>query len=72
MNKHLDEAIVRLRSLPEERQQAAASLLLDFLDRDQSEADLTPEQVAEIERRLEEDDTATDHEVKTFFERLMA
>ena len=34
--------------------------------------ELTPEQLAEIERRLEEDEIATDEEVKAFFERMKA
>jgi hypothetical protein len=69
MNKHLDEAIHRLRDLPEDRQQAAAALLLDFLDHDPTD-DLTPEQIAEIERRLAEDDIATEEEVTAFFHRM--
>jgi hypothetical protein len=70
MNKQLSEAIARLNELPDERQEAAAALLLDFLDRDDFE--LTPEQLAEIERRLEKDDIATDEEVKAFFGRMKA
>jgi hypothetical protein len=70
MNKQLSEAIARLNQLPDERQEAAAALLFDFLDRDDFE--LTSEQLAEIERRLENDDIATDEEVKAFFGRLKA
>ncbi len=70
MNKKLDEAISRLRELPEERQRAAAALLLDFLEHDGEEFELTPEQIAEVERRLEEDDVATDEKVRAFFDRL--
>jgi superfamily I DNA and RNA helicase len=69
MIKQLDEAISRLRELPEERQQAAAVLLLDFLEHDE-DIELTAEQIAEIERRLAEDDIATDEEVRGFFERI--
>jgi hypothetical protein len=65
MNKHLDEAITRLKALPEERQQAAALLLLDFLNHDEEDI----EQIAEIERRLAEDDVATEDEVRGFFDR---
>ena len=71
MNKQLSEAIARLNQLPEERQEAAAALLFDFLDRDDN-FELTPEQLVEIERRLENDDVATDEEVKTFFDRMKA
>jgi hypothetical protein len=70
MNKRLDEAISRLRELPEERQQAAAVLLLDFLDHG-GDFELTPEQIAEIEAALaDEDDVASDEEVEAFFARL--
>jgi hypothetical protein len=71
MNKQLSDAIARLSELPEERQQAAAALLFDFLDQDR-DVELTSEQIAEIERRLEDDDIATDEEVKAFFERMKA
>jgi hypothetical protein len=70
MNKQLSEAIARLNQLPDERQEAAAALLFEFLDTDDFE--LTPEQLVEIERRLENDDIATDEEVKAFFDRMKA
>jgi Mg2+ and Co2+ transporter CorA len=70
MIKQLDEAIGRLRKLPEERQQAAAVLLLDFLDHDAEDIELTPEQIAEIEAALADDERATDEEVEAFFARL--
>ncbi|MGO9698977.1 MAG: hypothetical protein ACLPX7_06925 [Xanthobacteraceae bacterium] len=70
MNKRLDEAITRLRELPEERQQAAAVLILDFLERDDEDIELSLEQIAEIERRLAEDDVASDQEVRDFFDRM--
>ena len=71
MNKQLSEAIARLNQLPDERQEAAAALLFDFLDRDEN-FELTPEQLAEIERLLQNDETATDEEVKAFFDRMKA
>jgi hypothetical protein len=70
MNKQLDEVIARLRELPEERQQAAAVVLLDFLDHDEEDIELTPEQIAEIEAALKDDDVATDEEVEAFFARF--
>jgi hypothetical protein len=69
MIKQLDDAIGRLRELPADRQQAAAELLLDFLDRDEEDIELSADQIAEIKRRLAEDDIATDEEVKDFFDR---
>lgn len=68
MNKRLNEAITRVSKLPDEQQEAAAAVLLDFLEH--GDVDLTPEQIAEIERRLDEDDIATDEEVEAFFKRL--
>lgn len=72
MNKRLEDAIARLKSQPDERQQEAAEILFDFLEQDDADLQLSPEQIAEIERRLEEDDVATDEEVKAFFERFKA
>jgi hypothetical protein len=70
MNKQLSEAIARLTELPEDQQQAAADLLFGFLDGDDIE--LTPEQLAEIERRLAIDEIATEEEVSAFFRRMKA
>ena len=67
MNKRLDEALTRLRELPEERQQEAAELLLEFLDYDGEEIELTPEQISEIEDALADDRIATEEEVEAFF-----
>jgi hypothetical protein len=66
--KELGDVIARLNDLPQERQQAAAVLLLDFLD-GTDDVVLTPEQLADIERRLKDEDFATDDEVRAFFDR---
>ncbi len=66
MNEKLNDAIARLSKLPEDRQQAAAVLLLEFLDREEV-ADFTPEELSELERYLEE--LAAEEMVKQFFER---
>ena len=68
MNKQSGEAIKRVSELPEDRQEAAAALLLDFLDHDE-DFELTPEEIAEIERRLKENDIVSDEEMKDFFDR---
>ena len=70
MNKRLDDAITRLRELPEERQQVAAEFILDFLDGDDKDIELTPEQVGEIEAALADDEIATVEEVESFFARF--
>jgi hypothetical protein len=53
MNKKLTHVIARLCALPEDRQEAAAALLVEFLDREDV-VELTPEQIDELERYLEE------------------
>lgn len=72
MNKRLEDAISKLKSQSDEKQQEAAEILFDFLEQDDEDIRLSPEQISEIERRLEENDFATDEEVKAFFERLKA
>jgi hypothetical protein len=68
MNKRLDEVLTRVRSLPDEQQGEIAELLLDYLDQD--DVYLTPEQIAEIERGLSDDEPyATDAEVRAVFQR---
>lgn len=69
MNKRLNDAIAQVSELPDERQEAAAVLLLDFLKGDEYE--LTPDQIAEVRRRLEADNVATDAEADEFFKRMM-
>jgi hypothetical protein len=71
MNKHLDEAITRLKSLPEERQREAADLLFDFIDQTSSDVYLTADQIEEIKRRLSDSEPyASDEEVRATFDRL--
>jgi len=72
MNKRLSEAISRLDELPDDRQQAAAVLLLDFLDNEDAEIELTPEQLAELDRRLDNNDFASEEETEALFARLKA
>jgi hypothetical protein len=71
MNKRLSDAIAKVQALPDDRQGEAAALLFEFLDQEQAEFTLTPEQIAEIERRLSDDEPyATEDEVRAVFRRL--
>ena len=71
MTKQFDKVIAQVKTLPTDRQDEAAALLLDFVDREQTEFYLSPEQIAEIERRLSDDEAyASDEEVQRFFERF--
>jgi putative addiction module component (TIGR02574 family) len=71
MNKRLDEAIARVKALPDDRQGEIAELLFEFIANEQPDTYLTPEQIAEIERRLSDDEPyATDEEVRALFDRL--
>jgi hypothetical protein len=68
MNKRLEEAIARVYELPEDRQEAAALLLLAFLENRDPWLELTPEQIAMVDARTDaEDDCATPEEVEAFF-----
>ena len=58
VNKQLDDAITRVRTLPDEQQREAAQILLEFLDLEESDMRLTPEQIAEIERRSSDDESS--------------
>jgi hypothetical protein len=69
MNEKLSEAIARLQQLPEDRQEAAAMLLIEFLDREDA-VDLTPQDLAALERYL--DELVAEKLVKDFFERARA
>jgi len=71
MNKQLSEAIAKVQTLSDHEQSEAAALLFEFLDQEQPDISLTPEQIAEIERRLSDDEPyATDEEVRAVFGRL--
>ncbi len=71
MNKRLDEALTKVKALSDEEQQEAAEWLFAFLDSQKADAGLTPEQIAEIERRVAEDGPyATEEEVRATFARL--
>ena len=54
MTERLDRAIARVRKLPPDRQDEAAALLLSVIEEDAHAPRLTPQQVAEVERRLGE------------------
>ena len=71
MNKRLDEAITRLKALPEDQQGEIADLLIDVLDREAEGIVFSPEQIAEIERALSDDEPyATEEEARALFDRL--
>jgi len=72
MNKRLDEALARVKALPEDRQGEVAELLFDFLEPGNVAIHLTPAQVAEIERGLADSEPyASDAEVRALFQRLI-
>jgi len=71
VNKHLDEAIARVKALPDDRQREAAELLFEFIGNEHPDTYLTPEQIAEIERCMSDDEPyASDEEVRAVFDRL--
>ena len=69
MTERLEEAIAKVRRLPPDRQDEAAELLLRVVEEGSDTFRLTPEQVAEVERRLEQSPQyATHEEVRAFFQ----
>lgn len=72
MNSKLSEAVAKVRELPDEQQEAIAKLMLDFVEHVEEYVDLSPEQLAELDRRLEKEDFASEEEVQAFFARFKA
>ena len=69
MTERLERAIAKLRQLPPERQDEAAALLLSMVGEGTDVPRLTPQQVAEVERRLGEPPRHASHEeVRAFFQ----
>lgn len=69
MNKRLDGALTKVQALSEDEQREAAEILFEYIEAREAGTWLTREQIAEIERRLEEDDVASDEEVRIAFGR---
>src|ERR1700730_9422603 len=71
MNQQLEEVLEQVRALPDERQQEVAQVLLAFLDKQNPDLYLSPEQIAEIECCAADDGPyASDEEVRSVFARL--
>lgn len=73
MTKRLEQAIAKIRALPEDRQDEAADLLMSLAEQDPASIELSPEQIAEVNRRLEGPSAyATHADVRAFFKELRA
>lgn len=73
MTERLEEAIAKLRKLPRDRQDEAAALLLSMIEEYPDALRLTPQQAAEVERRLDEPPQYAPHEeVRAFFRQKAA
>jgi toxin ParE1/3/4 len=71
MNQQLEEVLEEVRALPDARQQEAAQVLLAFLDQQNPNLYLAPEEAADVERYVAENGPyASDEEVRTVFARL--
>ena len=72
MSDLLDEAIAKVRTLPPDRQQEAAELLMELAGQDAADFRLSEAQLTEIRKRLAEPpDYASDAEVQETFDRLV-
>jgi hypothetical protein len=73
MTSLLDQAIARLRALPEDRREAAAHGVLQYIEALEVDADsvLTPDELDEIDAQLADpdDNLASDEEVEAVFGR---
>jgi hypothetical protein len=67
MNKRLDEALTKVKALSEDEQREAAEILFDYIEARQAGTWLSPEQIAEVETALKENDYATEEEAEAFF-----
>ena len=68
MTELLEKAIARLRSLPKERQEDAAELIMSLVEHDSRSLQLTDAQAADVERRMREPSGFASHaEVEAFF-----
>ncbi len=71
MTKLLDDAVAQVKELSPDRQNEIAEVLLDLIGGGESDPTLSPEQIAEIERRLSDDEPfAGDDEVRRVLDRL--
>ena len=73
MTKLLDQAVAEVRKLSDSEQDRVASLLLSLIDRDADAAQLTPEQMAEVElarREAREGLFASDREMTDLWRRF--
>ena len=69
MTQRLEGAIAKVRRLPRDRQDEAAELLLSVVEENSNALRLTPQQAAEVERRLEQAPRYAAHEdVRAFFQ----
>ena len=73
MSTLLDQAIAKIRRLSKDRQDEAAELLMAVVDQDPDTVRLTPEQQAEVRRRLRAPGAHASHKrVRTYFEKPAA
>lgn len=73
-SKLLEQAIVEVRKLPEDRQDEAAEVLLGLVAQDPGSVSLTKAQLRDLQRRLDDanDARASDDEVAETYRRLGA
>jgi len=72
MTKTLEKAIEAIKSLPEHRQDEVGQWLHDFVAQENSTAQLTPDQNAEVHRRVHEqpERPVSETEATAFFKKL--
>ncbi|MHA1536026.1 MAG: hypothetical protein ACTSUD_00585 [Alphaproteobacteria bacterium] len=59
MTKLLEQAIARLRSLPDDKQEAVVGFIADLIEHNPGAYQLSKDDAAEVARRLDDSDAAT-------------
>jgi plasmid stability protein len=67
----LEQVLEQVRTLPDDRRQEVAQVLLAYLNEESSDIRLSPEQIAEIERCMSDDEPfASEEEAREVFAHL--
>jgi hypothetical protein len=71
MNKILERAYQKAKALPTDRQDEVGEILMTIVEQDESDLRLSPEQEAEVRRRLANPEPRVPpEEMKAFFRKL--
>lgn len=71
MSKLLDKAFDKIRTLPDDRQNQIGAWLIDVVDQDHSDVQLTPAQQKEVRHRIADpEQPLSEDETEAFFNKI--